>query len=838
MRRAVLVTMGLGALGAAWALRPAPIAPAVPAALPPLAPRETLPPPTEHWLDEGAETRNKSRRKEWFKQLHRAPPGVDWKAVERDNGLRRTARRAALAAAPPVDDGTAWVERGSVNQAGRMHVARLSPDHDTLYAGSSLGGVWRGAPDGSGWVPIGDNLYGGAHWLEVLAPGAEGAPDTVIAATDGGLVHRTVDDGATWTVPVGMEGLSACRRLLLTSDGREALFAVVYAGTWSVRRSLDAGATWEEVYALGGFAGDLWTPRDGGDGLYLASGDGLLHSADLGDTWTPAGGLPVAAGTAELAGSEAGAPALWLATDGRELWRSPDAGASWSAVTPLSDYWGALNASVYDPDVFAWGGVEVHVTHDGGASWQVPNAWWEYYGDPGSLLHADIMGLDVVLDGDGTELWFVNTDGGLYRSTDTLRSHQNLSLRGLRVSQYYDVLTSSANPEHVAAGAQDQGYQVTNDHPQDGDLYGFDQILSGDYGHLTSSDGTHEWVYSVYPGFVLIQHGEDAPELEYADFPADEAYVPWLPPILADPKEPRAFFFPATHLYRYTRDRGAWVAARWSEQDFGRGGNYVSALAFSPLEPDLAFAATSDGRLYWSEDQGVTWERSATTGPDENWYYGQALVPSGVDPDVVYVGGSGYGVPAVYRSVDRGRTFEPWSDGLPDTLVYGMAEARDGSGVLVAGTEQAVYRRDPGDDAWREITDPSAPITIYWSVEALAHEPTFRFATYGRGLWDYRLDRDAHPCWPAGDRDEDGHACGDDCDDGDAAVHPGAEETCGDGVDQDCSGADLPCADDPPVPDPDEPAPPAPDGCGCATPGVPPLGVGLLLALAVRRRRR
>ncbi|MFZ0728271.1 MAG: MopE-related protein [Desulfobacterales bacterium] len=47
------------------------------------------------------------------------------------------------------------------------------------------------------------------------------------------------------------------------------------------------------------------------------------------------------------------------------------------------------------------------------------------------------------------------------------------------------------------------------------------------------------------------------------------------------------------------------------------------------------------------------------------------------------------------------------------------------------------------------------------------------------------------------DGDDDGYTVGDgDCNDADAAVHPGAAEICGDGVDQDCSGADLTCPQD------------------------------------------
>lgn len=48
-------------------------------------------------------------------------------------------------------------------------------------------------------------------------------------------------------------------------------------------------------------------------------------------------------------------------------------------------------------------------------------------------------------------------------------------------------------------------------------------------------------------------------------------------------------------------------------------------------------------------------------------------------------------------------------------------------------------------------------------------------------------------CASPPDGDGDGARADVDCDDGDAARYPGANETCGDGVDQDCDGSDLAC---------------------------------------------
>ena len=867
-------------------------------AVAPDARRPFFPPPTEHWLGANAESDNKSRRKAFYKRIHRTPPDLDWKTIERSNGLARLARRNRMAIAPPADDGTArWQERGSENQAGRMHVARTSPDGTQLYAGSSKGGLWRGELDGTDWEPLGDNLYGGAHWLEVIAAATTSDPPILIVATDDGLIHTSDDDGETWVAPTGLGTVSWVRRLLRHRDGSDILTTVVQnGGGLGVYRSTDAGDSFDLTLDLGDFQGDAWSTRDGTEALYVAAADGIHRSTDHGDSWTHMGALPVEASRAELTGSEAGAPRLWLVLDRVALYRSDDAGETWTYITEVSDYWGTLNASIQDADLFAWGGVHVHRTFNGGTGWGIVNSWWDYYDDPENILHADIPGLDVEVDAFGLEHWYIDTDGGLYESTDGLRSVLNLSLEGLRVSQYYDVHTSVVEPEHIAAGAQDQGYQVTQGMTASGELHNFDQILSGDYGHLTSSDGSHNVVYSVYPGFILVQNNEYSPWLEYLDYPEGEGH-PWMPPIVADPTDSYAFFFPGKQLYRFTYTPGSGATYElWSEHDFSDGGgDYISALTFSPVDSSRAYAATSDGRAYHSEDGGVTWTRSLNMAPDDNWLYGQAILASSTDVDTVWIGGSGYGVPGIYRSTDGGVTFEPFSDGIEDTMVYCIGEAPDGSGTLVAGTQQTVFRRDTEDSEWLEVTGTDAPVTIYWSVEALQHENTMRFGTYGRGIWDYQLDPDHEGCFPVQDYDGDGVMCDEDCNDHDAAfapglpeecdgidhncdptdldesdsdgdgfpacadcddhnagVHPEAEEICGNLIDEDCDGADLDCDPLEPEPDDDIPEDDDPDNTpddgssdvdkgGCAVVSAPAMGTGLLMGflavLPVARRR-
>jgi len=723
------------------------------ASVPLLAAGHRPPAPTENRLDPDAEQRNKAGRLKWLEDMHRAAPGVDWRAIEEQNGRAAMGRRSRLLQNPAAAaQAPLWRELGSRNQAGRMMEAVRSSNGTGLFAGAAVGGLWQGGLDGSNWTPLGDNLYGGA--AEVAAvPDPQGGPD-ILLIQQSQEIWRSTDLGVNWAQPAGLTNFNEMGTLVTLEDaGRTILLLARKSGgarPWKLLRSSDQGATFNVVHDLGGFRGDVWAWRQaaGGSRVFLLDGNGVWESLDSGQSFNRVGNpLPVSGTEGRLRGQENGAPILNAVLKSGSAWklyRSADLAGTWVFQQDLSDFWGRIEASIHDPLLLAYGGVEVHVSRDGGASFTVVNNWWEYYGDPAGKLHADIMGMSVADDPGAAagEVWYIGTDGGLFESRDGLQSVQNLSLTGLGVSQYYDTFTSRRDPDLLLAGSQDQGYQraVLGTPGQGGGPWAdFDQLISGDYGHMVSGDGSHDLLYCTYPGFILAQDGERNPSLYTADFPSGSSHL-WLPPVVADPTDKAAFFFLGRFLYRYATpfpNLHNWTPTQFSNQDFGPG--QLSALAFSPLDPSRAWAATTDGKLFYSRDGGVTWTLSGS-GPPSHYFYGTALLPSSLDVDTVYVGGSGYSNPPVKVTHDGGVSWSAMRSGLPSTLIYDLCESPDGSGAVFAAAETGAWRYDPATGVWSDILGTTAPITLYWSVEAVPSRNIVRFGSYARGIWDYEQD--------------------------------------------------------------------------------------------------
>lgn len=705
---------------------------------------ERIPSPTEIEQWRGDRRERRQHREAWLESLHWAPPGTDWKAIEAAN--RRALALERYARIEAGERSVFWNELGSVNLAGRTHAAVPSGDGAHLYVGSNLGGIWRGTLEGTDWQPLSDGLGLGSFRIAV-APAAGSEPEVVLTMA-GTTLHASDDGGQTWFVPQGLpESIYDAIRVLHDPGHPRTIYFLSRSSAWindqyvygmMVSRSTDGGHTFTIRHVRNGAPGcDLWMDRVAGGPLFLMQGNTLYRSIDGAATFQTVGtATSNTVSDVVLAASEAGGPTFYAALKEGSAWKlyRSDGGVNWTYRRVITDFWETMVASTLNADLLFIAGVECWRSTNGGTSLTKVNNWWDYYDNPEHRLHADLPGMDIHRFGSQERIYF-NTDGGTYVSTDGGLTVQNLSLLGLAISQYYGTLTSSTDPYLVAAGSQDQGYQQST--PAGRAAYlPFTQLISGDYGHLTSTTRAHDWLYSVYPGFVLLQVNEASPqELIQLDFP--ECDHAWMPPILADPLDPDVFYFCGDHLWKYERTTNYSYTMTELPQDFSGNSAYVSALAISPADYNSWYVATNTGVLWYSHDAGATWTQSASGGPDAHYFYGTALVASPGNRDLAYVGGSGYAGHSVWKTTDGGITWTGMGDGLPNTLVYGLALGGESGEDLFAACEAGPYFFDAPAGRWADAMGTEAPLTVYWCVEWVPEIGVARFGTYGRGIWDY-----------------------------------------------------------------------------------------------------
>lgn len=277
-----------------------------------------------------------------------------------------------------TDRGLTWQIRTSGLVA--TSITGLAIDHQDpprLYAGDANAGTFKTVNRGRPWLRLGDIAEPFA-WARPLQVDPDD-PLTVYAGSTG-AVAKSTNGGRRWT---RHDGLSCLAVLDLLLDPRETsrLYASgqfftsacgLRPGACTFYRSLDAGETWRcipeaqyrftkplgidpftsAVYAQA-LGGHLLRSTDGGttwtvlfenlsassfatsplvQGTLWAGGDGRVRrSRDGGLTWQDFfAGLPAESPVVELAPDPAALHTLYAATEGDGIFKSTDAGETWS----------------------------------------------------------------------------------------------------------------------------------------------------------------------------------------------------------------------------------------------------------------------------------------------------------------------------------------------------------------------------------------------------------------------------------------------------------------------------------------------------------------------------
>lgn len=743
------------------------------------SPVKTPPKPTEVSSAQREDKGFKQDRKDFIERMHKSAVGTDWRKIDQQTRKAKAEARMnrlqsqylerganPLFARDTIANGQLqahWREIGSKNQSGRIHTAAYDAQQDQLYLASSGGNIWKGPRNGSNWE-VQNDLFQikGIEMLELvdIPQGKRLLANRTSWGEDGFLYSD--DEGQSWTASQGLSNVVSWGRVLrsvVRPDANSTIYLLAFEWdntNWekmiTLYRSVDKGVSFGQIstFSSATFGGeqnfDLWTdPVNPGEVYLLHENDLYQLDGNAQPVLKSSINTNLSLGNARLIGNGSSLYAGYAGGDSILVFQSLNSGQTWTYQGKAPTYLFFRTSFAVDranPQRLYAGGINAFTSDNGGQSWQLVNEWWEYYGDEPNKLHADVPSFPSFQTANNIPFTLVCTDGGAYISYDQVDNVNNISLDGLNASQYYSTYTFYNDPAVINAGSQDQGFQRSK--LDEGGTLAFEQLISGDYGHLVSSNGGLS-LWCNYPGFSMYYpDAVNSSQNLTLDFPTKSHL--WLAPLMVDPLFPNVAYLggggldPAgntTHIIKLTA-QAASISYQELPFDFPGGGS-ISAMAISPLNHNHWYVITDNANFFYSLDGGSNWiVTNHANLPGSQYFYGNKILPSPVQSGRIYLAGSGYSNSPAFVSDDHGQTFTAIDNGLPNTLIYGLATTPDES-MIFAATEVGPYLYLPADNTWYPMEGMGAPDQTYWSVEYVPSLRAARFGTYGRGIWDFVL---------------------------------------------------------------------------------------------------
>ncbi|HEX9699340.1 MAG TPA: hypothetical protein VGD06_07760, partial [Acidobacteriota bacterium] len=421
-----------------------------------------------------------------------SPPSVSFPAAQAEQALAQD---------------LVWRNIGPANPGGRIvDIEAVEGDFKRVFVATASGGVWKSVNGGNSWEPIFDD-YAVSSIGDIAIFQAD--PEIIWVGTGeannrnsvswGDGVYRSTDGGAHFE-HLGLDDTHQIARVVTHPSDPDVAYVAAIGHLWGhtgdrgLFKTTDGGATWTKLGTdqRGGLPTDdrtgaidlIMDPRDP-DILYVAfyerlrrpwifeSGGpdgGIFKSTDGGVSWTKltAGLPPGPTGRIGLAlyhadpdvvmafieterpegqANDSGEPED-LATLGPGIYRSADAGASWSYVNTYNNrpfYYSQIRINPLDDQRVYLLTTRFMVSEDGGVTLRNGAEDEEIHGD----FHA--MWIDPT-DGDR---YYIGQDKGAFLTQD--HGEHFVMFDNLPIAQYYRIGVDMRDPYYVYGGLQDNG---------------------------------------------------------------------------------------------------------------------------------------------------------------------------------------------------------------------------------------------------------------------------------------------------------------------------------------------------------------------------------------------
>ncbi|TSA21922.1 hypothetical protein D4R75_05630, partial [bacterium] len=556
------------------------------------------------------------------------------------------------------------------------HLALNSSGH--IFAATWGGGVYRSTDNGDRWTRVGNP----GHFASIFVD------DKGIVYTSGSSGgtrgRRSVDNGETWTSLLPDNDIYG---FVQNSRGFVFTGAVNYNSTGGgIYRSSDHGQTWSKTLTSGNILTFAATPN--GDVLACSDSADLYRSTDNGDSWTKLNS-PIHSYIwgASLAASVEG---KIYASLGGALFSSTDNGATW-ARCPINCYSIAITST---GRTYAAGGTLVCQSTDKGNSW-ISTESQEY----------SVSSVAVNLE--GYAFVGMSAGDGVYRTTDNgatwtqcIQGFTNTSVNSMVVGPRRQFFVGAGNSSLSRTTNNGQTWSRVKTDPSSrftfsiafnshGDLFAAGANPPNGIIYLSTDEGI---------SWSKVKDGIDQVNAITIDTTNDYVYAGVA----------------QTGIYRST-DRGLF----WQTKNAGLSDLNVQVLLVLPGN-SILLAGTEKGGVFRSTDYGNSWIASTTGIQDRN------ICSSAIDSSGNVYLGTGEG--RIYRSTDRGVS---WSGVYsPLSKVYGILITA--SGAIYASLGFDILRSTDDGATWVQF---SSGIPLGYSLLGLDAQSYLYATTYGAGLF-------------------------------------------------------------------------------------------------------
>jgi photosystem II stability/assembly factor-like uncharacterized protein len=677
-----------------------------------------------------------------------------------------------------------WRNVGPFRGGRTRAISEVSGQPNVFYIGAVNGGVWKTTDFGRTWEPIFDQQPTGSIGAIEVAPSD---PKVVYVASGEGLhrpdlsvgdgIYKSTDGGGTW-IHLGLRDGQQISQIAVDPHDANRLLVAVAGHPYGpnpergIFRSTDGGQSFQKVLYKdeNTGAGDvkidpsdpnvvyatLWEAREGPweNGAWNGTGGGIFKSTDGGQNWQAlAGGLPQGIVQAYVAISRSDPKRLFASVatkDKVELYRSQDAGASWTAATndsrPRNRIGGGdLPVPMIDPknpDVIYVTSTVTWKSSDGGKTWM------GFRGAPGGDDYQNIW-----IDPNDSNIIALASDQGAIISVNggvTWGSWYNQP-----TAQLYHVNADNAFPYRLCSGQQESGSVCISSRGNDGEITfrEWHPVDAEEYGYVVPDPLDPDVVF----GGKLTRYDRrtaQAQNIMPVMGNAPDFRVIRTQPIAFSPFDPHLMFFAANTLWA-TRDGGhSWKRmspdlTRKSYEVPASVGIFRSdptaepkqrgviyALALSPVEKGRMWAGTDDGLIWVTTDGGTHWN-DITPPTLSAWQKVSVLEASHSDAQIAYAAINTLRLddlrPHILRTRDGGKTWTEITNGIPENEnVNAVREDPKRNGLLFAGTERAVYVSFDDGDHWQSLR-LNMPATSVRDVTV--KDDDLAVATHGRGFW-------------------------------------------------------------------------------------------------------